>query len=529
METNESREGRINLEIAINSKDGGKKLEDLILPIQDAIYNLLQSEGTSVTIRVKKGPMPEQGQSTITTANIPEVVLPPSADFEMERGWGGGEFKKRGKIDRRYFLYQLLREEGIDEDIIDTAGIVRPGMMRGESYHLVEIPKVERQVLVCDEEGEATFVSNREMPINFYLENDKKTLMETPGISRVIFRDTEQWRFEMRALLTGKGLLELLEMRRKKMVQLLLPFEPPTPRDENYYSQRETVYHDLCRFAAAAGVDSPLELTTSNLRGVIAVCHNGERVNGVTYIKHAGRALGYADTIKDAASYQADILRNLKEVAGFDLKKSEYTKRDAAYYQNADNVKADLQAFAAEVNIDDIADLTTSYLSGNYVVCSNGERVNCVTYLRHAALALGYGENATGWDTELQKAGRYCPEALRDLKKIAGWVPPAPLPKRDKAYYEDPAKVKADMVEFANSVGVEGIDDLRTTQMSQFRAKCSNGETVTLSRYISNAGVELGIATDSKSANSNAAHILGELKRIAKLTTDAAEDGTTKE
>lgn len=524
MELQKPSDGTINLEIAINSEGGARKLEDLILPIQDAIYSLLQSEDASVTIRVKKGmTQDDENESIVNTLKIPEVVLPSIPNLEIEKGWGAGTFKKRGRIDRRYFLYQLLREENLDDDIIDTAGINTSNMMRKESYHLVEIPQIERQVLVCDEEGEATFVSEEKRPIHFYLENDKRTLMETPGMSRVIFRDLEQWRFEMRALLTGKGLLELLEAKRKKMVQLLLPFEPPTPRDVRYYSQREIVYHDLSRFAAASGLDSGIDLKTPDFKNTIAVCHNGERVHGVTYLKHAGVALGYGRTGKDAASNQADIIDHLKRIAGFDINKNEYPKRDLAYYENANIVKADLEAIAQAVGIDDYTDLTTTYLSSNYFVCGTGEKVNCMTYLRHAALAFGYGSDASGWHTELKEASRYCPEALRDLKKITGWTPPIPPPKRDKNYYQDPANVAADLKKFADCVGVGSIDELRTTKMSSYLVTCNNGETVSLGRYVKNAGVALGIVADSKKAGSNIGYILDSLKGIAKTLRDNSE------
>jgi hypothetical protein len=98
------------------------------------------------------------------TRVIDRVIVPPDFDEPIEVRDNDGSFEMpKEKIPKVKTLLLLLEKSfGIDiennEDVRITSGVVSPDMMRSTSYNLVEIPQLNRIVLVCDETGNATFV-----------------------------------------------------------------------------------------------------------------------------------------------------------------------------------------------------------------------------------------------------------------------------------------------------------------------------------------------------------------------------------
>ncbi len=93
-----------------------------------------------------------------------EIIVPPASEH-TEIVAGDGSYIEKQRIPRLKTLLFILTNE-FDVDLHDptqiriTCGAVKNDMMRGDSYNLVEIPGIERTVLVCDEEGNATYVFN---------------------------------------------------------------------------------------------------------------------------------------------------------------------------------------------------------------------------------------------------------------------------------------------------------------------------------------------------------------------------------
>lgn len=95
---------------------------------------------------------------------VDTVIVPPDSSRTQPIAAGDGSFENpKEKIPKLNTLLLLL-SRGLDIDIEDddevtiTGGVLRPNMMRSVSYDLVEIPSLERVVLVCDEVGNATYV-----------------------------------------------------------------------------------------------------------------------------------------------------------------------------------------------------------------------------------------------------------------------------------------------------------------------------------------------------------------------------------
>ena len=95
---------------------------------------------------------------------ISEVVIKPDKTNGSVVG-NGGEFKDKKTINRVKTILFILKED-FDVDVDDEKqlkliqGIIEQNMMRESSYFLVSVPNIGRKLLVCDEEGNASYVFN---------------------------------------------------------------------------------------------------------------------------------------------------------------------------------------------------------------------------------------------------------------------------------------------------------------------------------------------------------------------------------
>lgn len=102
--------------------------------------------------------------SIISQVQSEKTVFIPSVAQQPEGL--GGEFNEMAIVPRLKTLLFILQNE-FDVDVVDLAehdirmGSVKPGMMRKTAYCSVDIPLLNKTVLVCDEEGNVTFVFDR--------------------------------------------------------------------------------------------------------------------------------------------------------------------------------------------------------------------------------------------------------------------------------------------------------------------------------------------------------------------------------
>ncbi len=265
-------------------------------------------------------------------------------------------------------------------------------------------------------------------------------------------------------------------------------------RDEIYYKDPVKVKADLEAFAKACGKNI-FELSTKAAATEV-VCSNGESVKFATYINNGGVALNLAKNAKDAMNKAAEILYALKKLAGVKY-------RDEIYYKDPVKVKADLETFAKAWGKN--VTLLRMGCTNVEVICANGESVKFRTYICNACVALGI-------TTDSDPANPILADTLKNLKKLAGFDVKE-YDERDEAYYKDPVKVNADLEAFAKACGKSVL--LLSTMDIGSDAICANGETVKFGRYITNAGVALGIANDAYEAQMNQKSILQLLKEIA--------------
>lgn len=125
---------------------------------------------------------------------------------------------------RLKWVMELLNRNGIFlEDIIVVSGDTRPNMYRKDSYRIVEIPRLQREMLVCDQVGEATFVIDGICKRSYLTETPKEVLVELPNVVRIEQRDREMWEQSIiQALLQGKGIGEKVDTRNFEQIKAAL-------------------------------------------------------------------------------------------------------------------------------------------------------------------------------------------------------------------------------------------------------------------------------------------------------------------
>ena len=126
-----------------------------------------------------------------------DAVYVPPQPLEPGIQTGGDEFNKREtspKLETILFLLQEIYELDINnsEEIKVNKGSVAKGMMRTEPYYLVELPTLDRSILVCNEIGNITYVMDN-------------TLLEEQGMEAELLVDMDKSQID-ELIKTNQGL-----------------------------------------------------------------------------------------------------------------------------------------------------------------------------------------------------------------------------------------------------------------------------------------------------------------------------------
>ena len=186
----------------------------------------------------------------------------------------------------------------------------------------------------------------------------------------------------------------------------------------------------------------------------------------------------------------------------------EYPTMNRGYFDNVENVRADLKAFASELGDGKtVRDLRTRSLRNKLVKCSNDEKISWATYLSRAGIQMGMA-------ADFSKVQSMHLAVLTILKKKIG-IKIIENPKMDKAYFENIDNLRTDLEAYATELGKgKGVEDLRAGNIRTLKVKCCNGEEVAGHTYINRAGVALGLADGTRKATSKQAEILKFLVEI---------------
>lgn len=407
------------------------------------------------------------------------VILRPDTLENTDRDKEESDAKERPtlEVSKLKLLLQVLRELDVfPEDIVVLSGIVTDRMMREKTYLIIEIPSLNKIVLLNEGYGEASFVVPTMLNRSEFVKNGKINILEL-GATKVIFQEehVQEWKARMTDLLKGeKNTVDTKTLSVEREAQ----FEAETIRDKAYYENPKFVRYDLEAFAVSAGLESPLMLPTGS--GVKTCLSNGEIITFASYLTKAGFVFKLGATYKEASGNQAKARNKLLELSGFNIRNQEY-------YNNQDFVLRDLEAFAAAANIKSPLELMITFRGAT--VISNGEQITFTKYLGNVAIMFGMAAESIESYSKLAIA--------RDkLLEIAGLKTPSQKPKieieRDQAYYNNSKFVRHDLKAYA--AVAEGVEHpLQLTTGLKAEVKLSNGETVKFLTYLDQAGISLGI------------------------------------
>ena len=134
----------------------------------------------------------QAAQQNDTPHDVTEDVL-----VEPGRGGiitGSGKGVREPRFEPRFdSLLEALHTSDIDTSGMTTrSGIVHPGMMRRISYALIRIPSVQKQILVCDQVGEVTLVSDGTFDMEAFCHCQKDQLLSI-GAQPVEHRNQQWW------------------------------------------------------------------------------------------------------------------------------------------------------------------------------------------------------------------------------------------------------------------------------------------------------------------------------------------------
>ncbi|MFC1615832.1 hypothetical protein ACFL21_01715 [Patescibacteria group bacterium] len=445
----------------------------------------------------------------IGVIKLEQIFVPtPGESPALVDGNGDTEFEKPKFINRLTLIYEVLQELGVKKCML-FEGCNHPSMMRELNYNLVVIPELDRVILVCEEEGNRTFVRQGLADLPAFYRSSKQELKVQTNVKDFIWTDPKKWkqilgRYLKNDFVTNVDLGEII-------------------RDEKYYRNPEIVRKDLKEFAQQFGLKSMTEINNSKRFARQHIkCRNGEKIYFRRYLSNAGVALGMAKNSGEADCIMFHILQELFRIAGEESQSSyeglsedfstfleskqaseTFPERDENYYKNSEKVRADLEKIAEECGLESPLQLSTANIyTCKEFECFTGELVQFQTYLLQAGKALSLSRNIT--EAATKKAG-----ILRKLLRIAGYNIEE-YQDRDENYYRNSKKVRADLEAYAEHCGLDSGSKLLTTHR-EAKAKCSTGEELRLAKYLTHGGKVLGIA----SASSNLAKDLKELKMIA--------------
>lgn len=241
----------------------------------------------------------EQAAPLLEIEELPAEYLVPPDPLEVRRGESRGGQNEKRTYPRYRLTLEVLKDMGVDfTECRAYKGAVDPERMRGKSYIMIVATPIDRCILVCEEEGNRTFVIYNAEDPKKYGGMTKQELLSLKGSETqdLCWYTEEFWKRRLGTLLNFPDAEKANEMVNWK----------------EYFKNTDYIQHDLEAFAKVAGV--PIEkINTGNIRDKHIHCVSGERVHGLKYMRRAAVALGFAQTHSEA-SIKRSIIEHLKSL-----------------------------------------------------------------------------------------------------------------------------------------------------------------------------------------------------------------------
>jgi hypothetical protein len=184
------------------------------------------------------------GQIVEKAQNTGQVIVPPD-QIDPPTGNGNGEFKKKTVISRtKAVLFILSNDFDVDlndpEEFSIKTGALTDNMMRKQSYFMISIPKLNRTILCCDEEGNVTYVFDNKILKDRGISPEDLAELSKSGINNLISADVK---LGGRVVYSSKfvprmiGIMTDIELKRDSVEPQGLYLMPALP--EGYVSGKE--------------------------------------------------------------------------------------------------------------------------------------------------------------------------------------------------------------------------------------------------------------------------------------------------
>lgn len=169
----------------------------------------------------KSGLLSEQ----ICLQKLKGVIFPTKKGMPSRSGdaESGKVFESARFEERVVEILEILKSGNVFlDDIIIKSGDIDPNMMRQESYIAIEVPRLSRMILVCDQVGEATFVIQGSIPDEQLLSLDKEELQTVyqGRIEKVEKRSAVDWKLRIKILLFDQDVWENREEINTEKLQM---------------------------------------------------------------------------------------------------------------------------------------------------------------------------------------------------------------------------------------------------------------------------------------------------------------------
>ncbi len=139
------------------------------------------------------------------TYNDKTLILSDSGQIN-KNGSGNGKVEHKTQPHLAW-LIETLAEEGIYADQLNIhIGKVDPKMMRKEPYIVVDISHFNKQIAVCNEYGQTTFVSKSIKDPEIYETKTKKELLGYDDIGTIILSTPKSWQNHIKDFLQNRSL-----------------------------------------------------------------------------------------------------------------------------------------------------------------------------------------------------------------------------------------------------------------------------------------------------------------------------------
>lgn len=210
---------------------------------------------------------------------------------------------------RLAMVIQHLKSEGIyTDDIVAHVCTPDSSMIRKLPYIVLHIPRLDKEIAVCDEVGEITFVANKSLGTDVWTHLSKNQLKVRPEITAVRFGNEEEWWSGIRQVLMG----ERSQPGPKVDVQVVAGKKPPL--DVALIKQSILAHHQ------ATG-EWPWQKIGDVQYGPYAGKTNWARIDRALRVGHLGLSGGSSLAIVNAevsTEYKLDYV-NLKKQESFAL------------------------------------------------------------------------------------------------------------------------------------------------------------------------------------------------------------------